>query len=190
MTSEVGLSGQLHSSISACCPSHSATSAAQFCDVYLFHFWKRSTKGKHLWLRNNGSTMVSQLVDATAVIFITFWSQFTAGEKTLGVLLTLIGGNYLFKVVVAAVDTIPFYIGVHFLKGYLRIDPTRQHDVNTEESVPSRAATRSIAATHPRSAGAGRFRPSRDGRIARPSSPSGSGSPAFAPRLREQGPWS
>src|SRR5690606_2801934 len=39
--------------------------AAQFCDVYLFHFWKRLTRGKHLWLRNNGSTMVSQLVDAT-----------------------------------------------------------------------------------------------------------------------------
>ena len=28
--------------------------AAQFCDVYMFHFWKRLTKGKWLWLRNNG----------------------------------------------------------------------------------------------------------------------------------------
>lgn len=32
--------------------------AAQFVDVYLFHFWKRLTNGKHLWLRNNGSTMI------------------------------------------------------------------------------------------------------------------------------------
>ena len=45
--------------------------AAQFCDVKLFHFWKRVTNGKHLWLRNNASTMVSQIVDTTAVILVT-----------------------------------------------------------------------------------------------------------------------
>ena len=44
---------------------------AQFCDVRLFHFWKRVTGGRHLWLRNNASTMVSQIVDSTAVILIT-----------------------------------------------------------------------------------------------------------------------
>ena len=36
--------------------------AAQFCDVQMFHFWKRLTNGRHLWLRNNGSTLVSQMV--------------------------------------------------------------------------------------------------------------------------------
>ena len=97
--------------------------AAQFCDVFLFHFWKRLTRGRRLWLRNNGSTMISQLVDATAVIFVTFWSSFMAGEKTLAVMLGLVGSNYLFKVVVAALDTIPFYLGVRFLTGYLQIDP-------------------------------------------------------------------
>ena len=35
---------------------------AQLCDVFLFHFWKRLTNGRHLWLRNNGSTLVSQFV--------------------------------------------------------------------------------------------------------------------------------
>ncbi|MEE8245327.1 MAG: queuosine precursor transporter, partial [Pseudomonadales bacterium] len=45
--------------------------AAQFCDVRLFHFWKGVTNGKHLWLRNNASTMTSQMVDTTAVILIT-----------------------------------------------------------------------------------------------------------------------
>ena len=45
--------------------------AAQLCDVALFHFWKQLTKGRHLWLRNNGSTMVSQFVDTFAVITIT-----------------------------------------------------------------------------------------------------------------------
>ena len=101
--------------------------AAQFCDVALFHFWKRLTKGKHLWLRNNGSTMISQLVDATAVIFIVFGPQFFSGAKSLAAMLALVLSNYLFKVLVAAVDTIPFYIGVRYLKGYLQIDPTRVH---------------------------------------------------------------
>ena len=44
---------------------------AQFIDVWLFHFWKNLTGGRHLWLRNNGSTMISQLVDTVAVILIT-----------------------------------------------------------------------------------------------------------------------
>ena len=107
--------------------------AAQFCDVYLFHFWKRLTKGRHLWLRNNGSTMISQLVDATAVIFITFGAQWIGGRRTLAGMLTLVASNYLFKFAIAALDTIPFYIGVHFLKGYLRIDPTREYDDGIKE---------------------------------------------------------
>ncbi len=101
--------------------------AAQFCDVFMFHFWKKLTKGKHLWIRNNGSTMISQLVDSTAVIFITFWASFRAGERTLGAMLVLVASAYLFKLAVAALDTIPFYIGVRYLGRYLRLDPTGEH---------------------------------------------------------------
>jgi len=101
--------------------------AAQFCDVALFHFWKRLTKGKHLWLRNNGSTMISQLVDATMVIVITFWVDFSEGRKTITAMLILIGSNYLFKVVIAALDTLPFYVGVHYLSRYLKLDSHREH---------------------------------------------------------------
>jgi hypothetical protein len=110
--------------------------AAQFCDVFLFHFWKKLTRGKHLWLRNNASTMISQLIDSTAVIFITFWAQFAGGEKSFETMLALVGSSYLFKVIVAALDTIPFYIGVKVLSGYLRIDPTREHDADVEETTP------------------------------------------------------
>ena len=101
--------------------------AAQFCDVFLFHFWKKLTKGRHLWLRNNGSTMISQLVDATLVISITFGREFLGGRKTLAAMAVLIGSNYLFKVVVALLDTIPFYLGVRFLSRYLKLDPRREH---------------------------------------------------------------
>ena len=77
--------------------------------------------------------MVSQLIDATAVIFIVFWPQFVSGQKTFAAILTLVGCNYMFKVTVAALDTVPFYIGVHLLKGYLRIDPLREHLADAEE---------------------------------------------------------
>ena len=46
---------------------------AQFVDVRLFHFWKQRTEGKALWLRNNGSTLVSQFVDTTAVVLISHY---------------------------------------------------------------------------------------------------------------------
>jgi len=108
--------------------------AAQFCDVYVFHFWKRLTNGKHLWLRNNGSTLISQMVDSIMVITITFGAAFLRGDKTLKVMLILIGSSYLFKMVAALLDTIPIYIAVHYLKGYLQIDPTQEHVADQEEA--------------------------------------------------------
>ncbi len=93
--------------------------AAQYCDVFMFHFWKRLTKGKHLWLRNNGSTLVSQGVDSFMVITVTFGAQFLAGAMSGGAMLVLMGSNYLFKLCAALADTLPFYAGVHYLKKYL-----------------------------------------------------------------------
>lgn len=104
--------------------------AAQFCDVYLFHFWKRLTQGKHLWLRNNGSTMISQLVDTTAVILITHYYAHALpirDDVPVGVqLLVFIATGYAFKLAVAAIDTIPFYVGVRYLKVYLQVDPAHR----------------------------------------------------------------
>jgi len=114
---------------------------AQLVDVRLFHFWKRLTKGKHLWLRNNGSTLVSQLVDTTAVVFITFWTNIFSGEMGARVIIAFIASGYAFKLLVALLDTIPFYIGSHYLKGYLRIDPTREHDIDAEETGGTRTAS-------------------------------------------------
>jgi hypothetical protein len=96
--------------------------AAQFCDVQLFHFFKRLTRGRHLWLRNNFSTLTSQMVDSFMVISVTFGATFLAGGITLGALLVLMGSNYLFKMFVALADTLPFYYLTGRLKRYLRID--------------------------------------------------------------------
>ena len=104
---------------------------AQLCDVTLFHFWKRLTKGKHLWLRNNGSTVVSQFVDSFAVITIThFYARGLPIDPEAAVwpqLWVFIASGYVFKLVIALVDTVPFYIGVHYLGRYLEVDPNAEH---------------------------------------------------------------
>lgn len=106
--------------------------AAQFIDVQLFHFWKELTKGRHLWLRNNGSTMVSQLVDSIAVTLVTHYMSHAlpidAAEALWPQLLTFIGASYTFKFVAALVDTGPFYLAVRGLGRYLRL-PTGPAEV-------------------------------------------------------------
>lgn len=98
--------------------------AAQYCDVHLFHFWKKLTKGKHLWLRNNFSTLVSQAVDSFIVISVTFGAAFMRGEQTLIVLLGLMWYNYAFKMLSAMADTLPLYFLVGKLRRYLEIPET------------------------------------------------------------------
>jgi uncharacterized PurR-regulated membrane protein YhhQ (DUF165 family) len=96
--------------------------AAQYCDVQLFHFFKRVTKGKHLWIRNNFSTMISQLVDSFMVILVTFGAAYLAGSITMATLATLMFSNYIFKFCIAILDTGPFYLGVYKLRTYLQLE--------------------------------------------------------------------
>jgi len=105
---------------------------AQLCDVSLFHFWKRLTGGRHLWLRNNGSTVVSQFVDSFAVITIThFYARGIPIDPDSALwpqLWIFIASGYVFKIVVALVDTLPFYMGVHYLSRYLELDSNADSD--------------------------------------------------------------
>lgn len=96
--------------------------AAQYCDVHLYHFWKQLTAGKHLWLRNNFSTLISQGVDSFMVITVTFGALFLAGGLTFQQMMLLMGSNYLFKFCAALLDTLPLYAAVHYLRRYLHID--------------------------------------------------------------------
>ena len=104
--------------------------AAQFCDVRLFHFWKKLTGGRHLWLRNNASTMTSQMVDTTAVILIThFYAHALPIDEAAPLvpqLLTFILSGYVFKLLVAAVDTGPVYLLVRWLRPYLGLKGTEE----------------------------------------------------------------
>ncbi|MDA8599033.1 queuosine precursor transporter [Porticoccaceae bacterium] len=94
--------------------------AAQYCDVQLFHYFKRITKGRYLWVRNNFSTLASQLVDSVTVVLVTFGATFMRDEITLKNLLLLMASNYLFKMCAALVDTPFIYLAVTWLKRYLQ----------------------------------------------------------------------
>lgn len=85
--------------------SMTAYLCAQLVDVQLFHFWKRLTSGRHLWLRNNASTMVSQLVDTTLVVCVLF-----LGVLPFNKILEFIADGWQFKVLCALVDTPIIYL--------------------------------------------------------------------------------
>ncbi len=95
---------------------------AQLIDVQLFHFWKRLTRGRHLWLRNNGSTMISQLVDSFTVNTIFLYKNPTVFTGTLSDLMGIILGVYLIKVLIAAADTPLCYLGVWAVRRMTRTD--------------------------------------------------------------------
>lgn len=93
--------------------SMTAYLCAQLTDNFLFHFWKQLTKGRHLWLRNNGSTIISQLVDTAVVNSILFYLGFGL-EFWVGV--EIMATIYLYKVVIALCDTPLIYAGVYLVK--------------------------------------------------------------------------
>lgn len=85
---------------------------AQYIDIQIFHFWKRVTKGRHLWLRNNFSTFLSQFVDTFSVLFLLCSFGKIPWDRFGGLLL----GGFLFKVLIAAFDTPFLYLGVALLR--------------------------------------------------------------------------
>jgi len=93
---------------------------AQFVDIRLYHFWKKLTQGKMLWLRNNFSTFSSQFIDTVSVISLL--SIFGVLEWDLFWGLVLSG--FLFKILVAALDTPLLYFFVFLFRKKFNLKPT------------------------------------------------------------------
>ena len=85
---------------------------AQYIDIAIYHFWKRLTKGRYLWLRNNFSTFSSQIIDTTTVVGLLCifgvipWSMFQG----------LVISGVLFKIFIALLDTPLLYLFVYILR--------------------------------------------------------------------------
>lgn len=88
---------------------------SQSYDVFAFDFFKARTKGKHLWLRNNLSTMTSQFIDTTVFMFIAFYQ--ISDKFTVPFIFSLIIPYWLFKIAFALLDTPLCYLGVRWLRG-------------------------------------------------------------------------
>lgn len=89
---------------------------AQLVDVRLFHFWKRLTKGKHLWLRNNFSTILSQLLDTVLVVGVIFYGN--TDWNTFG---TMVVDGWSFKVLCALGDTALIYPMVFLIRRHFKL---------------------------------------------------------------------
>jgi uncharacterized integral membrane protein (TIGR00697 family) len=90
---------------------------SQTHDVWMFHFLRRKTNGKHLWLRNNVSTITSQAIDTVLYSLVVWWAVF---DLRTAIELALV--KYVLKIVIALLDT-PFIY-------WARTWDTREHDWN------------------------------------------------------------
>jgi len=88
---------------------------SQFHDVWAFEFWKKKTGGRFLWLRNNLSTMVSQLIDTLVFMMIAFYQVTPA--YTFEFIIGLAIPYYLLKIGFSLIDTPFVYLGVRWLRG-------------------------------------------------------------------------
>lgn len=77
-------------------------------DVWAFHFWKKTFRGKHLWIRNNLSTVSSQVIDSVIFITIAFYGIIP--------IIPLIAGQVLVKILIAFLDTPVVYFLVWLIK--------------------------------------------------------------------------
>lgn len=101
----------------------------QLLDIQVFLFWKRVTKGRHLWLRATGSTLISQLID-TATINSIFWGG--VADKTVGWIVAKIIREFLIKVAIAVLITPVVYALHAFILRWLGLEP----EPHAEEPAP------------------------------------------------------
>lgn len=84
---------------------------SQHHDVWAFWKWRQVTRGRHLWVRNNLSTMTSQLIDTTVFTTVAF-----GGLVPIGTLALIALSTWLVKLFIAAIDTPFVYLGVWLIK--------------------------------------------------------------------------
>ena len=99
---------------------------AQFIDIKIYHFWKQKTKGKHLWLRNNFSTFSSQFIDTITVVTLLSVFKILPWE----VFGKLVLSGFLFKVIIAVLDTPFLYIAVYFFRKRFQLKVGEELNLN------------------------------------------------------------
>lgn len=87
---------------------------SQLHDIWAFHFWKKMTKGRFLWLRNNFSTITSQAIDTLLFMYLAFYKL--TPKFTAGFVLSISIPYFILKIIMALIDTPFCYMIVRWLK--------------------------------------------------------------------------
>lgn len=91
---------------------------SQLMDATLFHWIKRKTGNKYIWMRSTGSTVISQMVDTVVVLYIGF---VLPGALSFDQFLEIAPTNYFLKLIIAILLTPLIYLGHYLVKRYLRV---------------------------------------------------------------------
>ncbi|TRZ44444.1 queuosine precursor transporter [Robertkochia solimangrovi] len=91
---------------------------AQYIDISIYHFWKRVTKGKYLWVRNNFSTFTSQFIDTFTVVLLLCIFEVLPWSMFFG----LVVSGFAFKLMIAVLDTPFLYISVYIMRRYFGLE--------------------------------------------------------------------
>jgi len=100
---------------------------AQFVDIQIYHFWKKITKGKHLWLRNNFSTFFSQFIDTFTVVGLLCVFKVLPWDLFFG----LVVSGFIFKIIIAFVDTPFLYFFVYIIRRKFNLTINQEIDLES-----------------------------------------------------------
>lgn len=103
----------------------------QLFDVYAFGFWKRVTRGRWLWFRNNGSTLLSVFIDQCLFTYLGLFLFTNIGQATaelIGISSTamywdIVVAGYILKATIAFLDTPFIYLGRKWIRASLDFKP-------------------------------------------------------------------
>ena len=99
---------------------------AQFIDIQIYHFWKKLTQGRHLWLRNNCSTFLSQFIDTATVLLLLCAFNEIDWELFGGLLLA----GFVFKILIAALDTPFLYLGAYLFRKRFKLSVNQEIELD------------------------------------------------------------
>ena len=107
----------------------------QLADITLFHWLRRLTDGRHLWLRATGSTLGSQFLDTFIVLFVAFY---VPGQMSLQAVLAVTLFNYAYKFIIAIVITPLIYLAHWAMDAYLGEETAERliHQAEALEEAP------------------------------------------------------
>ncbi|WP_291868614.1 queuosine precursor transporter [Maribacter sp.] len=98
---------------------------AQFVDIQIYHFWKKITQGRHLWLRNNFSTFLSQFIDTFTVVSLLCVFKVLPWNLFYG----LVVSGFIFKIIIAFIDTPFLYFFVYLFRKRFKLVINQEIDL-------------------------------------------------------------